>query len=174
MFSKRKQIFIFSFLLLVLLPLNIVSADVGPKPGMDFTFKQKDSAPPLTITSGILFECEQSDCKDAKPLQILGPQRFSCNETSCSAMAYGFSTYHRLEIQFSDGKTRRSNVFKTAQFQSSYQVTIRTNDLLVEPKFTLNLFSPLTYVLLCSGCLVGIAILVGLIIFLVRRSKKKK
>ena len=174
MYTKRKQVFILSFLLLALLPLYTVSADVGPKPSMDFTFKQVTSASPLTITTGILFECEQSDCQDAKPLQKVGPQSFSCTETGCSALAYGFSTYHRLEIQFSDGKTRQSNVFKTVQFYSSYQVTIRPDDLLVEPKFTLNLFTPLTYVLLCGGCLVGIAILVVLIIFLVRRSKKKK
>ena len=174
MFTTRKSVFILSFILLALLPLYTVSADTGPKPSMDFTFQQQPSATHLTITSGILFECEQSDCQDAKPLQVLGPQRFSCAETVCSAMAYGFSTYHRLEIQFSDGKTRQSNVFKTAQFQSSYQVTIRPDDLLVEPKFTLNLFTPLTYVLLCSGCLLGIVILVALISFLVRRSKRKK
>jgi len=160
--------------LLALIPLFTVSADTGPKPSMDFTFKQEIATSPLTITSGMLFECNQSDCRDAEPLQVLGPQRFSCTETACSAMAYGFSTYHRLEIQFSDGKTRRSNVFRTAQFQSSYQVTIRPNDLLVKQEFTLNAFTPLTYLLLCLGCLVGIAILVILIILLVRRSKEKK
>jgi hypothetical protein len=174
MFTKIKQVIILSFLLLALLPLFSVSADTGPKPSMDFTFKQETSTSSLTIKSGILFECDQSDCQDAKPLQVLGPQRFSCTETACSAMAYGFSTYHRLEIQFSDGKTRRSNIFRTAQFQSSYQVTIRSNDLLVTPIFTLNAFTPLTYLLLCLGCLVGIVILVFLIIFLVRRSKVKK
>ncbi len=174
MLTKSKHVIILSFLILGLLPLYAVSADTGPKPSMDFTFKQENSATPLIITSGILFECEQSDCQDAKPLQLLGPQRFSCTETDCSAMAYGFSTYHRLEIQFSDGKTRQSNVFKTVQFQSSYQVTVRPDDLLVEPKFSLNLFTPLTYVLFCSACLIGIVILVVLIIFLVRRSKKKK
>jgi hypothetical protein len=174
MFTKFKKVLILLLLLLAFLPIHAVSADVGPKPSMDFTFKQEFSGTPLTITSGILFECEQSDCQDANPLQVLGPQRFSCIEISCSAMAYGFSTYHRLEIQFSDGKTRQSNIFKTAQFQSSYQVTIRQDDLLVEPKFSLNLFTPLTYILLCGGCLVGIAILVVLIILLVRRSAKKK
>jgi hypothetical protein len=171
--TKSKQVIILSVLLLALLPLFSALADTGPKPSMDFTFKQEPSTSSITIISGILFECDQSDCKDAKPLQVLGPQRFSCTETACSAMAYGFSTYHRLEIQSSDGKTRRSNVFRTAQFQSSYQVTIRPSDLLVEPEFTLNAFTPLTYLLLCLGCLVGIAILVVLIIFLVRRPKKK-
>jgi hypothetical protein len=174
MASKIKHAIISSFLLLALLPLFSASADTGPKPSMDFTFKQAVSTSSLTITSGILFECDQSDCQNAKPLQVLGPQRFTCAETTCSAMAYGFSTYHRLEIQFSDGKTRRSNIFRTAQFQSSYLVTIRPNDLLVTPEFTLNAFTPVTYILLCLGCLVGIAILVILIIFLVRRSKVKK
>ncbi len=174
MFFKRRLFIILSIIFLALFPLLKVSADTGPKPSMDFTFKQAISSSPVSIISGILFECDQSDCQDAKPLQVLGPQRFTCTETACSAMAYGFSTYHRLEIQFSDGKTRWSNVFKTAQFQSSYQVTIRPDDLLVEPKLTLNLFSQITYILLCIGCLVGIALLIVLIIFLVRRSKKNK
>ena len=39
-------------------------------------------------------------------------------------------------------------------------VTIRQADLLVKSKLTLNLFSPLTYVLLCGGCLVGIIIVI--------------
>jgi hypothetical protein len=174
MFSKFKKDFVLLVLLLALMPLYTVLADTGPKPSMDFEFKQEFSSTPVTITSGILFECEQSDCQDAKPLQELGPQRFSCVAISCSALAYGFSTYHRLEIEFSDGKTRQSNIFKTAQFQASYQVTIRQDDLLVEPKFSLNFFTPLTYVLLCSGCLVGLAFLVIVIVMLVRRSAKKK
>jgi hypothetical protein len=156
------------------LPLWAVSADIGPKPGMAFEFKQWFSGSPVTITSGILFECEQPDCQDAKPLERLGPQGFSCSVTSCSALAYGFSTYHRLEIQFSDGKTRQSNVFKTAQFQSSYIVTIRQDDLLVEPKLSLDWYSPITYLLLCACCLVGVAVLIVAIVLIVRRVTRKK
>jgi hypothetical protein len=162
------------FMLSSFLPVRIVSADIGPKPSMDFEFKQGFPGQPVTITSGILLECEQSDCQDAKPLQKLGPQHFSCDATNCSALAYGFSTYHRLEIQFSDGKTRQSNIFKTTQFQSKYNVTIRQDDLLVEPIPSLNLYSPATYILLCAGCLAGIAILVVVIILIVRRTAKKK
>jgi len=160
--------------MLALLPLNAVSADTGPKPSMDFEFKQGFSGTPLAITNGILFECERSDCQDAKPLQQLGPQHFSCTATSCSALAYGFSTCQRLQIQFSDGKARLSNIFTTSQFQASYQVTIRQEDLLVEPKVSLNLFNPLTYVLIYGGCLVGIAILVLVIVLLIRGAAKKK
>ena len=161
-------------ILVSFLPLRDISADTGPKPSMDFEFKQGFTGQPVTIVSGILFECDQSDCQDAKPLERLGPQGFSCDTTSCSALAYGFSTYHRLEIQFSDGITRASNIFKTAQFQSVYAVTIRPTDLLVKSKFTLNLFSPLTYVLLCGGCLVGVIIIIIGIVLLVRRTSRKK
>jgi hypothetical protein len=174
MLLKHKHPFILFLFLLGLLPFGSVSADVGPKPSMDFTFNQKFTGTPVTILTGILFECGRSDCQDAMPLQGFGPQGFSCSATSCSAMAYGFSTYHKLEIHFSDGVTRTSNIFKTSQFQATYKVSIRQKDLLVEPRFSLNLFTPLTYVLVCSGCLVGIAILVVLIVLLVRRSARKK
>jgi hypothetical protein len=174
LFFKCKQVISLLLLLQVFLPLHIVSADTGPKPIMDFTLKQEISGKPVTITSGTLFECENADCSDAVPLKQLGPQGFSCTASSCSALAYGFSPYHRLEIQFSDDKTRLSNIFKTIQFQSKYKVTIRQDDLKVESLFSLDIFTPLTYVLLCGGCLVGIAILDFLIAPLIKRIIKKK
>jgi hypothetical protein len=172
--SKFMRRFIWLFLLPFLLPWQAVSADVGPKPSMDFGFKQEFSGPSVTITSGVMYECEQSDCQDAKPLQRLGPQGFSCADFHCSAMAYGFSPYHRIEITFSDGKTRRSNIFKTTQFQATYQVAVRQDDLLVQSRFSLNLFTPITYILLCAGCLLGVAILVIVIVLIVRRTARKK
>ena len=156
------------------LPLGSVSADTGPKPTMDFQFIQGFPGPAVTILSGTLNECDRSDCQDATPLMVAGPQRFTCEATSCSALAYGFSPYHRLLIQFSDGKTRQSNVFKTAQFDSSYKVTVRMDDLLVEPQISLDLFSPWTYILLCICCLVGIALVVGAILLIVRSRKRRK
>jgi hypothetical protein len=174
MWSKIKRGLIWLLIFLAFFPFSTVSADVGPKPGMDFKFKQELPGSVLTITSGTLFECEQSDCQDARPLQQLGPQGFSCAVTTCSALAYGFSPYHRLVIAFSNGKTRQSNVFKTTQFQATYQVTIRQDDLLVEPRFSLNFSSPLTYVLLCALCLGGASILVIAIALLIRRSARKK
>jgi hypothetical protein len=171
--TKFKPMLIFSLFLLACFPLRSASADTGPKPSMDFTFKQDPSATPLTITSGILYECDQADCQDARPLEEMGLQGFSCDATTCSALAYGFSTWHRIEIEFSDGTTRQSNIFKKTQFQANYQVTIRQDDLLVEEKFSLNPFTPLTYILICGGCLIAITILILLIVLLVRRSKKK-
>jgi hypothetical protein len=170
---KFRKLFLLSLFLQFFLPVQIVLADTGPKPTMDFQFKQELAGEPVTITSGILYECQQSDCSDAAPLQELGPQRFTCDANSCSALAYGFSDYHKLEIQFSDGKTRQSNIFKTAGFDSKYTVTVRPQDLLVEAQFTPSNF-PFTIVtvIACICASVGVGLVVGLIIFLVRRSKK--
>lgn len=159
-------------LLQVFLPIRVARADTGPKPVMDFQFQQEMAGEQVAITSGVLYECDQADCSDATPLKELGPQRFTCEANRCHALAYGFSQYHRLEIQFSDGQTRQSNIFETAGFESKYSVTIRPQDLLVEAQFSLGLF-PRTGTLLvaCLCVLVGFALLVGLTIFLVRRSK---
>jgi len=140
---------------------------------MDFQFKYESTEEHPTIISGILYECQQSDCSDAAPLQQLGPQRFTCDANSCSALAYGFSDYHKLEIQFSDGKTRQSNIFRTAGFDSKYTVTVRPQDLLVEAQFSLGAFPPIAIIVVtCICALMGVGLVVGLIIFLMRRSKK--
>jgi hypothetical protein len=170
---KFRKLFLLLLSLQILLPAQIVLADTGPKPTMDFQFNQELTGEQVTITSGILYECNQSDCSDAAPLQELGPQGFRCDAESCSALAYGFSDYHKLEIQFSDGKTRQSNIFKTVGFDSKYTVTVRPEDLLVEAQFTPSNF-PFTIVIViaCICALVGVGLVVGLIIFLMRRSKK--
>ncbi len=157
----------------VAIPIQSALADTGPKPSMEFQFVQGAGMQDVSVTSGTLFECNQSECQDATPLKHLGPQGFSCDAKSCSALAYGFSTYHQIEILFSDGVTRKSNVFTTAEFQSSYEVTIQQTDLVVKSKIKLGLFSPLTYVLICGICLIGIIILIVVIVLLVRRSRKK-
>lgn len=107
------------------------SADLGPKPSMSFDFSMDGKN--LTISKGTLFQCAKSDCKDAKPLEPLGPQRFSCNVIFCNAHSYGFSKYGMIEITFSDGRTLRSKVFETVAFYSSYKVLIEGAALNVVP-----------------------------------------
>ena len=172
---KKPRILLLSFILLLsILPAHVVFADTGPKPTMEFEFKQVLSNGQVTITSGILYECDQPDCSDAEPLKELGPQRLTCDAVSCSALAYGFSTYHKLEIQFSDGKTRQSNIFKTAGFDSRYTVTVRPDDLLVEAQFSLTALPPaILLIIACLCALVGIGLIIALIIVVVRRSRKK-
>lgn len=172
---KKLKLLLLSLILVAsFLPAHIALADTGPKPTMDFQFKQEQDLLPMSITSGTMYECDQADCSDASPLKELGPQGFRCDTENCSATAYGFANYHRLEIQFSDGKTRQSNVFQTAGFDSKYKVTVRLDDLLVESEFSPTGFLPPLFliVIACICALVGIGLVVGLIVFLVRRSKK--
>ena len=172
--AKYTRVLILLVFWISCLPLQSASADLGPKPTMDFTFTQEFPGAQVSITSGTLFECQQSDCSDAKPLQAVGPQRFSCEAASCHALAYGFSDYHRLEIQFSDSKTRQSNIFKTADFNATYKVTIRQDDLLVEPQISLGSISPVIYILLCCCCLLGVVAIIVIVILIVRRRSKKQ
>ena len=174
MISKVSGILVLIVILLALLPAQTALADNGPKPRMDFQFRQEmTGAPPVTIVSGILYECDQTDCSDAAPIEEVGPQGFRCEVISCNALAYGFAPYHRIEVEFSDGKTRQSNVFETAGFESNYMVTIRPDDLLVEARFTLG-GVPRTALILtaCFCAVVGVGLVLGLIVVLLRRAKK--
>src|SRR5215211_4817023 len=163
MIPKMTRLFIFFLMVLMFLPARVALADTGPKPSMDFQFKQEMTGePPVTITSGILFECEQSDCSDAMLIEEAGPQGFRCEIYSCSAIAYGFAPYHQLEIEFSDGKTRQSNIFETAGFDSKYTVTVRPDDLLVEAQFNPGILPPVVIiVIICICALVGVGLVVG-------------
>lgn len=159
--------------LVMLLPARAALADTGPKPSMEFQFTQQLQGEQVTIISGFLYECDQPDCSDGVLIEEVGPQGFYCQAQSCSAVAYGFAPHHRIEIEFSDGQTRRSNVFKTAGFDSRYTVTIRSDDLLVEAEFSLGIFPRTGTVLVACACgILGLVLVVGLAVFLARRSKK--
>ena len=174
MITVFKKLFLLSIFLLIFLPAGIVEADTGPKPTMEFEFQQELAGEPVTIIWGTLYECEHSDCSDAAPLEELGPQGFSCSVDRCDAMAYGFAPYHKLEIGFSDGQTRQSNVFETAGFNSIYGVTVRPGDLLVESRFSSSLPPLPTAVVLLGACLLcGGVLLAALIIFFLWRSYRK-
>ena len=173
MIQKLIKLFLVWLSMQIFLPADVALADTGPKPSMDFTFRQELSGEQVTITSGIMYECQQPDCSDASPLEELGPQRFACEANSCYAIAYGFRPYHKLEIQFSDGQTRQSNIFETVGFDSTYTVTVRPQDLLVEAQFSLDIFPSMAIILVACVCaLMGLGLLVGMIIFMRRRSPK--
>ena len=174
MIPKLIKLLLLLLVLQLLLPVYVVSADTGPKPTMEFSFTQELIDEPVTIISGILYECDQSDCSDAAPLEDLGPQGLYCEPQSCRAIGYGFAPYHQLEIEFSDGITRQSNIFETAGFDSRYTVTVRPDDLLVEARFSLlpSFSLGILEVITCVCALIGIGLLAGLGIFLIRRSKK--
>jgi len=164
---------------LALLPSGQASADTGPKPTMTFEFTQAFAGPAVTILDGVMLECQQADCSDGQPLKKLGPQHFTCAGNSCDSLGYGYSPYLQLEIRFSDGKTRRSNIFQQASFDSNYNVTIRPDDLLVAAIFNpADLFSfPQTYVfylLLGCCCLVGLLVVLAAAVVLILRRKSRQ
>lgn len=166
MFSKSINLLLLLLSLQMLVPVHEVLADTGPKPTMEFTFKQELTGEPLTIVSGILYECDQPDCSDAAPLEDVGPQGLYCELQSCRAIGYGFASYHQLEIEFSDDISRQSNIFETAGFDSKYTVTVRPDDLLVEARFNLlpSFSLGILEVITCICTLVGEVLIVGLII----------
>lgn len=172
--KPAKLLFLLFFLVVSLLPVDAALADTGPKPQMYFNFTNLLESD-MQIISGVLYECDLADCSDASPLEELGPQGLYCDTTSCRALAYGFADYHILEVEFSDEVTRRSNVFETAGFESTYTVTVQPNDLLVEAQFGLGAISPAFWILIVISlcCLAVLVVIVGLIVFFMRRAAKK-
>jgi len=118
-------------LLLSLILASVALADVGPKPTMDFTFTALTDVQP-EIVEATLYECSDPTCATAEPLQELGPQRITCQATSCYSMAYGYAEHFRLSVRFSDGITRESNIFGKRAYQARYTVSIEDASLVVE------------------------------------------
>lgn len=126
--------FLFKFLLLasavaLFFPFTLARADIGQKPTMDFRFEYEID--PVSIVEGQLLECEDEACADGKPLETLGPQHFTCTESGCSSMAYGYAAYHKLVITFTD-RVRESNVFTKKAFEATFRVTVSETGLRVE------------------------------------------
>ncbi len=120
---------IFFLIIIFLLPV-ITFADAGPKPGMKFNFRYEILKNPDLI-SGQQIECKDINCNDTRSLQEAGPQRFECSSREyCFSQAYGYADFHKLVIIYSD-KVRESNIFSTNNFNSSFQVLVRENDLLI-------------------------------------------
>ena len=180
--SRRLSIVILMTLsLLIVFPWQRAFADIGDKPSLSFEFVFEANTQ-LTITEGILYTCTDISCVDRQPLQELGPQRFSCTETSCSTTTYGHPDFMQLEVTFSDGITRRSGVFSTSGFHVKYLVTVRESELTVVEESARDSRAPsiipavpfIMYSTLFVGGLV-IVVLVTLIVLLgvsINRSRK--
>lgn len=138
------------------------SADIGAKPEMTFDFVY-ETAEPLTIVAGEQWQCDSPSCANPRVLEEGGPQGFRCTATGCTSVAYGYSDYNRLVIEFSDGVTRESNVFETRSFNNEYRVTVRQDDLQVE--WTKGSSNPLVGLLV--GVLLSLCFLLVLVVGLV-------
>ncbi len=133
--KKRLHTNITSTLILILMglllwvPIQSVQADVGPKPSMDFEFDYRIEKVP--IIEGKLMQCDDEKCSTWRYLEHLGPQDFTCQEYSCSSLAYGYSDYHKLVIKFED-QERESNIFTKDHFSARYTVKVFSNSLEVK------------------------------------------
>jgi hypothetical protein len=131
--QSRLLYFILLGLFMAANPSQIVHADAGPHPSMQFLFVSGNKPGPA-IVSGRLLECKDAACVESEPLRQLGPQQFKCRINACNSFAYSYGPYHRLIIEFSDGVTRQSNTFTKHAFAADYLVTIQELSLLVEEK----------------------------------------
>lgn len=94
------------------------NADLGPKPTAFFDWKIH---PGVALGTVKLLQCKDSACKDASPLQPLGPQRFGCCEAGCFAMAYGFSEFGQLAATI-DGTEVTSAPFAIGKPDAFFEV----------------------------------------------------
>lgn len=115
--------------MLLWLPVTTAQADIGPKPSMSFEFDYKIDK--VAILEGKLMECDDEECMNWTALEELGPQHFTCEEYTCDSLAYGYSDYHKLVINFKD-QERESNIFTKKSFSAKYKVTVYSTELKVE------------------------------------------
>ena len=101
-------------------------ADLGPKPTASFTFQTPPGDDFRCTTGGYaddsyvceFIQCDEKSCTEGEPLGKNGPQRFGCSSTGCGALAYGFSPYGKLRLQFGD-TVLESNVFAIGVFATT-------------------------------------------------------
>jgi len=122
---------IIAILLAIILLSFPVYADLGPKPQMTFNLIYQTSSS-VELLGGQQIQCEDKDCVESHPLEPLGPQHFECGSNQCQSMAYGYSSYQKLILNFSD-KVRESNIFAaTPSYNEKYNVLVTDSGLVVE------------------------------------------
>ncbi len=132
---------------LLLFPNSRASADIGPKPSMNFTFVFQGEAIPILEPKLLL--CADQACSSYEVYK----GSFDCSDTGCFTFSptplklYSFAEYHKLVITFQD-KTRESNVFTKRNFGAAYRVAVGNDNLDVRERFGLFSINPLYF--LCS------------------------
>ena len=115
----------------LLIPHIGVSADIGPKPWMNFPVSWQ-SGTPEEISAVVLYTCSDPSCSDAHPLEELGPQHITCESSDlCTSMAYGYNTYFQLELTFASGRILSSSPIEYTK-SGIYPVTVLSDTLLIE------------------------------------------
>lgn len=137
-----KKILFFIALILTVAPLW---AGIAPKPEMDFTLiYQTENKPVIRPETSEQIQCEDNQCLQSDPLGQYGIQKLYCKTDSCFSIAYEYSPFQQLILDFSDGVKRTSNVFRTPnKLRNSFIVLVRANDLVVEPSIKPQTFNAL-------------------------------
>jgi len=176
--AKRFYLLIGIVLMVGFLPQGTVSADMGPKPTMRFSFDQDLPGPELAIVSWSMLNCQNSECSTLDEV-IQMQDEFRCSANECRAgIHYGIQhDYFQMEITFSDGITRKSNVFTRRYYDAYYKVTVTSDSLFVKEIRGSNANGNLVSLLLIGGFffLPGtvLAILIALISNIVSGVKEK-
>lgn len=131
--------------LLLLLLASPASADIGPKPSMDFSmrFETED----VELLDGQLLLCNDEECESF--VVFMGP--FWCTMDSCTSYAlWGeaeeYVEHHKLVLTFQD-QVRESNVFTKQAHIAKYKVLVKADSLEVSENRLASMFTP--YLLLC-------------------------
>lgn len=122
---------------LVWLPTGQASADVGPKPTLEFRF----AYPPgrsLSAVSGTLLGCKDADCLETTPLKNNPHISLRCQADSCSGTLFNSDQLMCLQVLFSDNKTRLSNPFTPSAMRNVYSVKVQDNELVVSRNILLS------------------------------------
>lgn len=110
-------------------------AEISPLPQAQFNFiYNTDTKPLIHPDQTELVLCQDRLCLQAQPLGVYGSQRLTCGGGACTATAYEFEPFARLDVMFEDGKLRQSNIFALPPaLLSQFNVYVDANTLAVEP-----------------------------------------
>jgi len=157
--------------LLLILAASPASADMGPKPSMDFSIQFEIDE--VELIEGKLLLCDDATCQTYT--EFKGP--FHCTANTCSSYAlWGeaeeYVEYHRLELTFTD-RTRESNVFTKQAHSARYRVLVMADHVEVYEDRLAAMFTP--YMILCftGAFLLTASIEAGVAILYLRLTKVK-
>lgn len=127
--SRKTFHLIFALILLLnllWLPTGRASADIGPKPELDFYFSLPRD---LSIEEAALRLCQDDACLEVEP--YFWGAELDCKQNHCSTMIFSPGHTYQLQVLFSDGSTRLSDPFPNDQHRSTYTVQVQETALVV-------------------------------------------
>ncbi len=170
--SRKTPIWIIALILvlnLAWLPNGRASADMGPKPELDFYFSLPGD---LRIEDARMLQCWDSACQDVET-HFWGAEP-DCKGSHCYTVVFSTGGTYQLQVLFSDGQTRLSDPFRCDHIHNVYTVSVQETELAVRLhtilSYDLNAFTILYFVLIVP---IGLVILIILAIVLSAEKRAK-